>query len=42
VVHAATDFGSDMAALDRELMDALLPRLSANARGQALIYTGGC
>lgn len=42
VVHAATDFGSDMAALDRGLMDALLPRLSANARGQALLYTGGC
>ena len=42
VVHAATDFGSDMAALDRTLMDALLPRLSGNARGQALLYTGGC
>lgn len=42
VVHAATDFGSDMAALDRGLMDALLPRLSANARGQTLLYTGGC
>lgn len=42
VVHAATDFASDMAALDRHLMDALLPRLSANARGQALLYTGGC
>jgi nucleoside-diphosphate-sugar epimerase len=42
VVHAATDFASDMAALDRGLMDALLPRLSANTRGQALLYTGGC
>lgn len=42
VVHAATDFGSDMAGLDRGLMGALLPRLSANARGQALLYTGGC
>lgn len=41
VIHAATDFGADMAALDRGLMAALLPRLSANARGQALLYTGG-
>ena len=42
VIHAATDFSSDMAALDRALLDALLPRLSANARGQLLLYTGGC
>lgn len=42
VIHAATDFGADMAALDRGLMAALLPRLSANARGQTLVYTGGC
>ncbi len=42
VIHAATDFGSDMAALDRTLLDALLPRLSTNARGQLLLYTGGC
>lgn len=42
VIHAATDFGADMAAMDRLLLDALLPRLSANARNQALLYTGGC
>ncbi len=42
VIHAATDFGSDMAGMDQTLMDALLPRLSGNARGQLFLYTGGC
>lgn len=42
VIHAATDFGSDMAATDQVLLDALLPRLSANGRNQLLLYTGGC
>jgi nucleoside-diphosphate-sugar epimerase len=42
VIHAATDFGSDMAAIDQGLLDALLPQLSANARGQLFLYTGGC
>lgn len=31
-----------MAAMDQVLMDALLPRLSANARDHMLLYTGGC
>jgi nucleoside-diphosphate-sugar epimerase len=42
VIHAATDFGADMAAMDQVLLDALLPRLAANARDQRLLYTGGC
>jgi nucleoside-diphosphate-sugar epimerase len=31
-----------MAAMDQTLLDALLPRLSANARGQLFLCTGGC
>jgi nucleoside-diphosphate-sugar epimerase len=42
VIHAAADFGSDMATIDRGLLAALLPRMTANARDQALLYTGGC
>ncbi len=42
IVYAATDFSADMEAMDQCLLDALLPRLARNARGQRLIYTGGC
>jgi nucleoside-diphosphate-sugar epimerase len=38
IIHTATDFTADMAAMDRTLLDALLPRLS----GQSFLYTGGC
>jgi nucleoside-diphosphate-sugar epimerase len=42
VIHAACDFDSDMAAIDRCLLDHLLPDLGAQANGPRFIYTGGC
>ena len=42
VIHMACDFGSDMAASDRHLLDALLPRLAAQAKRARFVYTGGC
>ena len=42
VVHAACDFSTDMAAIDRDLLDALLPALAARANRPRFIYTGGC
>ena len=41
-VHAACDFDSDMGAVDRRLLDHLLPALGAQAKGPRFIYTGGC
>lgn len=42
VIHAACDFGSAMGAIDRRLLDLLLPGLAARAKRPRFIYTGGC
>jgi nucleoside-diphosphate-sugar epimerase len=42
VVHAACDFDSDMGAIDRRLLDHLLPALSAQVNKPRFITTGGC
>jgi nucleoside-diphosphate-sugar epimerase len=42
VVHAACDFDSDMGAIDRRLLDHLLPALAAQANTPRFITTGGC
>jgi nucleoside-diphosphate-sugar epimerase len=42
VIHAATDFSDEMDAIDRRLLDALLPMLGAMPRRVRLVYTGGC
>jgi nucleoside-diphosphate-sugar epimerase len=42
VVHAACDFDSDMGAIDRRLLDRLLPALGAQANKARFITTGGC
>ncbi len=42
VIHAACDFNSDMGAVDRRLLDVLLPSLAAQPKTPRFIYTGGC
>jgi nucleoside-diphosphate-sugar epimerase len=42
VIHMACDFASDMAAIDRRLLDALLPALAGQKQCVRFIYTGGC
>ena len=42
VIHAACDFDTDMGAIDRHLLDVLLPALGMQARRPRFIYTGGC
>jgi nucleoside-diphosphate-sugar epimerase len=42
VIHMACDFNTDMGAVDRRLMDRLLPALTAQLQRPRLIYTGGC
>ncbi len=42
VVHAACDFDSDMGAIDRRLLDALLPALGAQPNKPRFVTTGGC
>jgi nucleoside-diphosphate-sugar epimerase len=42
VIHAACDFDSDMAMIDRRLLDHLLPALGAQANKPRVITTGGC
>lgn len=42
VIHAACDFDTDMGAVDRRLLDVLLPALAAQREKPRLIYTGGC
>lgn len=42
VIHAATDFSDEMDAIDRRLLDALLPMLGAMPSRVRLVYTGGC
>jgi nucleoside-diphosphate-sugar epimerase len=42
VIHMACDHGSDMGAIDRHLLDRLLPALAARRERPRFIYTGGC
>jgi nucleoside-diphosphate-sugar epimerase len=42
VVHAACDLNADMGAVDRRLLDGLLPALAARSRATRFVYTGGC
>ena len=42
VIHMACDFASDMEAVDRHLLDAMLPALAAQPQRVRFIYTGGC
>jgi nucleoside-diphosphate-sugar epimerase len=42
VIHMAVDFGSEMAAIETRLLDALLPALAARRKKPRFIYTGGC
>jgi nucleoside-diphosphate-sugar epimerase len=40
VVHAACDFNTEMAAIDRRLLDMLLPSLAAQPKKPRFVYTG--
>jgi nucleoside-diphosphate-sugar epimerase len=42
VIHMACDFASPMQAIDRCLLDALLPRLASQSSRPRVVYTGGC
>jgi nucleoside-diphosphate-sugar epimerase len=42
VVHTACDVNTDMGAVDRRLLDALLARLAARSNKTRFVYTGGC
>jgi nucleoside-diphosphate-sugar epimerase len=42
IVHAACDFSTEMGAIDRHLLDLLLPALAAQPKKPRFIYTGGC
>ena len=42
VIHAACDFNTDMGAVDRRLLDVLLPLLAAQKERPRFVYTGGC
>jgi nucleoside-diphosphate-sugar epimerase len=42
VIHAACDFNTAMDAIDRRLLDALLPALAAQPKKARFVYTGGC
>jgi nucleoside-diphosphate-sugar epimerase len=42
VIHLACDFASDMASIDRDLLEALLPRLATQPTKARFLYTGGC
>jgi nucleoside-diphosphate-sugar epimerase len=42
VIHAACDYGNEMAAIDARLLDALLPALAAQPKKPRFLYTGGC
>ena len=41
IIHAACDFDTDMGAVDRRLLDLLLPALAAQREMPRLVYTGG-
>jgi nucleoside-diphosphate-sugar epimerase len=42
VIHMACDFATDMGAIDRHLLDRLLPALAVQQQTPRFIYTGGC
>jgi nucleoside-diphosphate-sugar epimerase len=42
VIHAACDFSTGMGAIDRRLLDLLLPALAEQPKKPRFIYTGGC
>jgi nucleoside-diphosphate-sugar epimerase len=42
VIHMASDSSRDMGAVDRRLLDTLLPALAAQPQRPRFIYTGGC
>jgi nucleoside-diphosphate-sugar epimerase len=42
MIHAACDFSTAMAEIDRRLLDVLLPALAARPDKPRFIYTGGC
>src|SRR3979411_2388 len=42
VIHMACDFNTDTAAIDRRLLDVLLPALATQPVRPRFIYTGGC
>lgn len=42
VVHAAIDLGGDMEGAERRLLEALLPKLTAQRVRPRFLYTGGC
>lgn len=42
VIHAACDFNTDMGAVDRRLLDRLLPALATQQHRPRFITTGGC
>ena len=42
IVHAACDVETDMGAIDRHLLDSLLPLLAGQPQKPRFIYTGGC
>ncbi len=42
VIHLACDFASDMAAIERGLLDTLLPHLARQGTEARFLYTGGC
>jgi len=42
VIHMACDFSTAMGAIDRRLLDVLLPALAAQPNKPRFIYTGGC
>lgn len=42
VIHMACDFDTDMGAINRRLLDRLLPALAALKRKPRFLYTGGC
>jgi nucleoside-diphosphate-sugar epimerase len=41
-IHAACDFSPRMEAIERRLLDALLPALAGQPRDIRFVYTGGC
>ena len=42
VIHMACDFSAAMGAIDRHLLDVLLPALAAQPSKPRFLYTGGC
>ena len=42
VIHAACEFKADMGAIDRRLLEGLLPVLAAQPERPRFVYTGGC